>query len=184
MFRCTSILGGPRADVRLAEEHRATGRLIVDGGLSHTFLRNGWCTENCTQQVPVQPEHGVLGSAGDGRAGAAPRADYAGAAAVVLTTEDHDDTAHELSGDQPFTLAEYAAELARHSGRPVAYHDLPAGQFLQALVKAGVPVPTPRSSSTSASTPSVRHCSPAAAGTSHACSAGPRSRSPTPSRLP
>ncbi|GAA0920401.1 SDR family oxidoreductase [Streptomyces thermoalcalitolerans] len=137
----TSILGGPRADFRLAEEHKATEQLIVDSGLNHTFLRNGWYTENYTDQMSVQLEHGVLGSAGDGRIGAAPRADYAEAAAVVLTTEGHDNTAYELSGDQAFTLAEYAAELARQSGRPVAYHDLPPEQFLQALTSAGVPAP-------------------------------------------
>ncbi|MGX4694508.1 SDR family oxidoreductase [Streptomyces sp. JNUCC 63] len=137
----TGILGGPQADFRLAEEHKATEQLIVDSGLNHTFLRNGWYTENYTEQVPVQLEHGVAGSAGDGRVGAAPRADYAEAAAVVLTTEGHDNRTYELSGDHAFTLAEYAAELARRSGRPVTYHDLPAEQFLQVLTGAGVPAP-------------------------------------------
>ncbi|MFI0898110.1 NAD(P)H-binding protein [Streptomyces sp. NPDC020983] len=135
----TGILGGPAADFALADEHKATERLIVDSGLVHTFLRNGWYTENYTAQIPVQLAHGVAGATGEGRIGAAPRADYAEAAAVVLTTDGHDNTAYELSGDDPFTLAEYAAEVARLSGRRVDHHELEPARLREVLVGAGVP---------------------------------------------
>ncbi|WP_031522244.1 NAD(P)H-binding protein [Streptomyces sp. NRRL F-5123] len=137
----TGILGGPAADFVLADEHKATEQLIVDSGLVHTFLRNGWYTENYTAQIPVQLAHGVAGAAGAGRIGAAPRADYAEAAAAVLTTGGHDNTAYELSGDDTFTLAEYAAELTRQSGTQVDHHDLDAPRLLDVLVGAGLPVP-------------------------------------------
>ncbi|MFI0942909.1 SDR family oxidoreductase [Streptomyces sp. NPDC021020] len=137
----TGILGGPAADFVLADEHKATEQLIVDSGLVHTFLRNGWYTENYTAQIPVQLAHGVAGAAGDGRIGAAPRADYAEAAAAVLTTGGHDGAAYELSGDDTFTLAEYAAELTRQSGVQVAHHELDAPQLRDVLVGAGLPGP-------------------------------------------
>jgi NAD(P)H dehydrogenase (quinone) len=137
----TSILGCPSVDFQLAAEHKATEQAILDSGLTYTFLRNGWYSENQTAQIPVQLQHGVFGSAHDGRIGFASRADYAAAAAVVLTTGGHEDTAYELSGDVAWTLAEYAAELSRQSGTEVAYHDLPSEAFQGILVGAGVPEP-------------------------------------------
>src|SRR2546421_11896923 len=77
----TGVLGGPAADFKLAEEHKATEQAILDSGLTYTFLRNGWYNENYTAQIPVQLQHGIVGSAGEGRGGAAARADYAAAAA-------------------------------------------------------------------------------------------------------
>ncbi|MER7397629.1 SDR family oxidoreductase [Streptomyces sp. NPDC000151] len=135
----TGVLGGPTADFRLADEHKVTEQAILDSGLTYTFLRNGWYNENYTAQIPTQLEHGVVGSAGDGRVGSAARADYAAAAAVVLTTEGHDNATYELSGDDAWTLAEYAAELSRQSGKEVAYTDLPAEDLKAVLAGAGVP---------------------------------------------
>jgi NAD(P)H dehydrogenase (quinone) len=137
----TSILGCPSADFQLAAEHKATEQAILDSGLTYTFLRNGWYSENLTAQIPVQLQHGVVGSARDGRIGFASRADYAAAATVVLTAGGHEDKAYELSGDVAWTLAEYAAELSRQSGMEVAYNDVPADVYQGILIGAGIPAP-------------------------------------------
>ncbi|MFE2523756.1 SDR family oxidoreductase [Streptomyces sp. NPDC059382] len=136
----TGILGGPEADFDLAAEHKVTEQAILESGLPYTFLRNGWYHENYTAQLPVVLEHGaVVGSAGEGRIASAARADYAAAAAVVLTGEGHLNTVYELSGDTAWSLAEYAAEVARQSGREVAYAEVPADTHLGILTGAGVP---------------------------------------------
>ncbi|MFD8986165.1 SDR family oxidoreductase [Streptomyces sp. NPDC059564] len=136
----TGILGGPEADFELAAEHKVTEQAVLDSGLPYTFLRNGWYHENYTAQLPVVLEHGaVLGSAGEGRIASAARADYAAAAAAVLTGEGHLNRVYELSGDTAWSLAEYADEVARQSGREVAYAALPADAHLTALTGAGVP---------------------------------------------
>ncbi|MGW4698385.1 NAD(P)H-binding protein [Kitasatospora cineracea] len=135
----TGVLGGPDADFRLADEHKATEQLILDSGLPYTFLRNGWYTENYTALIPVQLEHGVAGSTAGGRIGTATRADYAAAAAEALTGEGHANRIYELSGDTAWTLEEYAAELSRQSGREVAHHELPAEVNLGVLTGAGLP---------------------------------------------
>ncbi|MFJ5220427.1 SDR family oxidoreductase [Streptomyces sp. NPDC088354] len=137
----TGILGGPAADFALGDEHKATERALLDSGLTYTLLRNGWYTENYTAQIPVHLEHGVVGSAGEGRVGSAARGDFAAAAAAVLTGEGHENKAYELSGDHAWTLAEYAAELSRQSGRTVTYTDLPEAAFAEVLVGAGLPAP-------------------------------------------
>ena len=137
----TGVLGGPAADFALAAEHKATEQAILDSGLTYTFLRNGWYTENYTAQIPVQLEHGVVGSTGDGKVGSATREDFAGAAAAVLLGEGHENTAYELSGDEAWTLAEYAAELSKQSGKEVTYADVPPEALKGILLGAGLPEP-------------------------------------------
>ncbi|MFF8847198.1 SDR family oxidoreductase [Streptomyces sp. NPDC015127] len=141
----TGVLGGPEADFDLAAEHKATERLILESGLPYTFLRNGWYTENYTGNLTPVLEHGtVVGSAGDGRIASAGRADYAAAAAAVLTGEGHLGAAYELSGDTAWSLAEYAAELSRQTGRTITYTEVPAETHLGILTGAGVPEPFAR----------------------------------------
>ncbi|MGG8410592.1 SDR family oxidoreductase [Streptomyces sp. 12297] len=138
----TGILGGPEADFELAAEHRATERAVLDSGLPHTFLRNGWYHENYTAQLgPVLAHGAVVGSAGEGRIASAARADYAAAAAAVLTGEGHLGRAYELSGDTAWSLAEYAAEVAARSGREVSYANVSADAHLSVLTGVGVPEP-------------------------------------------
>ncbi|MEU7735371.1 SDR family oxidoreductase [Streptomyces griseus] len=136
----TGILGGPDADFTLADEHRATERLILDSELPYTFLRNGWYTENYTANLaPVLEHRAVLANAGEGRIASASRADYAAAAVAVLTGDGHLNTAYELSGDTAWSLAEYAALLSELTGEEIAYRNVPAAAHQEALVGAGVP---------------------------------------------
>ncbi|MEV6575222.1 SDR family oxidoreductase [Streptomyces sp. NPDC051577] len=136
----TGILGGPEADFDLAAEHKVTEQAILDSGLPYTFLRNGWYHENYTGRLSVVLEHGaVVGNAGEGRIASAARADYAAAAAAVLTGEGHLNAVYELSGDTAWSLAEYAAEVTGQSGREVAYVEVPAEAHLGILTGAGVP---------------------------------------------
>ncbi len=81
----------------------------------------------------------MVASAGEGRVASAARADYAAAAAVVLTGEGHLNRVYELSGDTAWSLSEYAAEVARQSGREVAYSAVPGDAHLEVLTGAGVP---------------------------------------------
>jgi len=81
----------------------------------------------------------VLGCAGAGRISSAARADYAAAAAAVLTRGDQAGRVYELAGDDAYTLEAFAQEIARLSGKPVAYRDLPAPAYASALVDAGLP---------------------------------------------
>ncbi|WP_055568992.1 NAD(P)H-binding protein [Streptomyces atriruber] len=138
----TGILGGPDADFDLAAEHKATEQLILDSGLPHTFLRNGWYHENYTEHLaPVLAHGAVVASAGEGRVASASRADYAAAAVAVLTGEGHEGKVYELSGDVAWSFAEYAAEITAQSGKDISYADVPAEQHLAVLTGAGVPEP-------------------------------------------
>lgn len=136
----TSILHGQASPMALAAEHKATEDLLAASGLPTALLRNGWYTENYLMGAGPAIAHGVLlGSAGDGVISAASRADYAEAAAVVLTRGEAG--TFELAGDSGFTLAELAAALAEISGKPVAYQNLPQADYAKALEGAGLPAP-------------------------------------------
>ena len=138
----TSIVNAGTSTLKLAEDHLATEALLLGSGVPFVLLRNSWYLENYTAQLAPVLEHGVLfGSAGQGRVSAAARADYAAAAAVVLTTDGHAGRAYELGGDAPFTLAELAAEITACSGTPVRYTDLSEADHIRTLAVHGLPQP-------------------------------------------
>lgn len=138
----TSLLHADSSQLGLAAEHKATEALIRSSGLPFVLLRNGWYTENYLASLPAVLAHGaVIGCAGDGRISCAPRADYAEAAAAVLAGGNHSGRVYELAGDDSFTLAEYAAEIARQSGKPILYKNLSQADYVAALITAGLPAP-------------------------------------------
>lgn len=140
----TSAPKATTTPMKLAEEHRLTEEAIAASGAPATILRNGWYFENYLGQLDTYLEHGaILGSAGEGRISGAARADFAAAAAAVLTADpaDHVGRVYELGGDTSFTLAELAAALTASTGTPIAYADVPPAEQLAVLVAAGVPQP-------------------------------------------
>lgn len=137
----TSVLHADTSLLALAEEHRQTEDYLRKSGVPFALLRNGWYHENYTASVPSALAHGAhFGSAGTGRISSAARADYAGAAAAVLTSSDSQaGKVYELAGDDAYTLSDFAALIARQSGQPVVYTDLPEAEFKGALLGAGLP---------------------------------------------
>jgi NAD(P)H dehydrogenase (quinone) len=138
----TSLLHADTSPLGLAAEHTATEALLRASGVPHVLLRNGWYTENYLAGLPAVLQHGaVIGSAGEGRIASAARADYAAAAAAVLTRDDQAGQVHELAGDTAYTLAEFAAEVGRQTGRAIPYVNLPEADYRGALLGAGLPAP-------------------------------------------
>ena len=136
----TSILHGDRSPLALAGEHIATEQALKDSEVPYVLLRNGWYHENYTANLAGALAHGFAGSAGEGRIAGAARADFAAAAATVLTTPGHEGKAYELGG-AAFTMAEYVAEVAKQTGKALSYADLPPDAFRGILVGAGMPAP-------------------------------------------
>ncbi|MBY3230521.1 SDR family oxidoreductase [Rhizobium laguerreae] len=138
----TSILHADTCQLGLAVAHRETEVMLKQSALPYVLLRNGWYTENYLSSLPSALQYGAfIGCAGDGQIASATRLDYAEAAAGVLTSADQAGKVYELAGDEPYTLAELAAEVARQTTKSITYRDLAEAEFRAALIRAGLPMP-------------------------------------------
>jgi NAD(P)H dehydrogenase (quinone) len=136
----TSIANADTTGMKLAAEHQATEAILRESGVPFVLLRNGWYLENYTDQLPGTLAQGAIaGSAGEGRVSAAARVDYAHAAAAVLVADGQAGRIYELGGDEPFTMAELAAEISAAAGKHISYQDLPAQEYAGMLAGFGVP---------------------------------------------
>ncbi|GAA5191984.1 SDR family oxidoreductase [Rugosimonospora acidiphila] len=139
----TGVFGGPKADFLLAGEHRETEQLILNSGLSYTFLRNNWYSDASmfTGDLAGILERGAISNSvvPGARLATAPRTDYAAAAAVVLNHHGHLNKAYELGGDAEWTFEEFAEEVSRQSGRKVVHESLSPEAHKALMTSAGVP---------------------------------------------
>lgn len=136
----TSLLHAAETPLGLGAEYRDTEAALHASGLPFAVLRNGWYTENITATAAQEVLSGVrTGAAAQGHFSTAARADYAAAAAVVLTAETASGQVYELAGDTSFSLDDYAATLSRVSGKPVHYDNLSPAEYRVHLLAVGVP---------------------------------------------
>ncbi|KLU24079.1 quinone oxidoreductase [Caballeronia mineralivorans PML1(12)] len=136
----TSVLHADTTPLGLAAEHRETEAALRASAVPFVLLRNGWYTENYTHSLASALEHGaILGCAGNGRIASAARADYAEAAAIVMTRDAQAGCVYELAGDTAYTLADLAAEVTRQSGKKVEYRNLSEPEYKEALIEVGLP---------------------------------------------
>lgn len=135
----TSATEADTTSLVLAPEHKATEEALAASGLTTTILRNGWYSENYVATLEQARATGVITtSTGGGRVASADRADFAAAAAVVLTTEGHEGAVHELSGDTAWSFDDLAAVLSDLLGRQVRHDDVTPEQHREALLAAGL----------------------------------------------
>jgi NAD(P)H dehydrogenase (quinone) len=136
----TSLLHADTSSINLAGEHIATEAKLKESGIPYTLLRNGWYTENYMGAIQGAVASGILlGSAGNGKIASAARADYAEAAAAVLTGEGHQGKIYELAGDEAYTLTDLANEISRQTGKNIQYKNLPESEYAGILKSAGLP---------------------------------------------
>ncbi len=136
----TSLLHADKSPLSLATEHFATEEAIKKSGLTYTFLRNGWYTENYSGSAKGAVNAGAfIGCAGEGRISSAARKDYAEAATVVLTGEGYENKTLELAGDGAYSLSELASEISLQTGTFVPYNNLTEAQYSDILKSFGLP---------------------------------------------
>ena len=103
------------------------------------ILRNNWYAENYAQDLATARETGAfVTSAGEGRVASAARADYAEAAAVVLTESGHEGQVYELAGDEAWTFDVLAAALAEVLGRDVELRQVSSEEHVAILEGVGL----------------------------------------------
>ena len=136
----TSLLRADTSPLGLAQEHRETEKLIQDSGITYTFLRNNWYSENYLAGVAHTIEIGTLfGAAQDGRISSASRIDYAEAAAKVLTSTGYENKTYELAGSESFSLSDLATFIGQAVNKDIIYQNLSAEEYTRGLTQAGLP---------------------------------------------
>jgi NAD(P)H dehydrogenase (quinone) len=140
LFAYTSVLRADSSTLLVAPDHLGTEKYILSSGVPWVFLRHPSYLENYTASLGAALEHGAIpGASGEARNSAATRADLAEAAATVLTTPDRAGKIYELGGDIAFTMAEFAAEVSKQSGKKVVYKNLPEQAYEAVLESVGLP---------------------------------------------
>ena len=139
----TSLLHAGVSKLGIAGEHRETEAALGESGVPYVVLRNGWYTENYAAGIPAALAHNALaGSACEGRISSAARADYAEAAAIVLSADQIESgRIYELAGDDSYTLTEFAQEISAQTRKEIPYANLPESEFKGMLLDAGLPAP-------------------------------------------
>ena len=136
----TSLFRADTTGINIAGEHLASEKTLKESGIAYTILRNGWYSENYTMSIPGAIKGGAfLGSAKDGKISSAPRADYAEAAAVVLSDEGYKGKTFELAGDSSYTLSDLAREVSKQAGTSIPYKDIPEQEYANILKNIGLP---------------------------------------------
>jgi len=137
----TSILNARNSKLALAPEHKETEEILEKSGLNHDVLRMPWYSDNYVGGLAPAIEHGTIyGAAGEGRLSTASRADLAAGAAAALVDGKGGDI-YELAGDESWSMDEFAAEVSKHSGKPVKYVNQSEADFTKTLEGAGLPPP-------------------------------------------
>jgi len=122
----TSYVGAAAdATFTLARDHYLTEEHIKESGLAYTLLRDSLYLDFLPSMV--WPDQAIRGPGGDGRVACVSRDDVADVAVAVLAATGradgagHDGATYDLTGPNALSLAQIAAEMARHSGRQITY---------------------------------------------------------------
>ncbi len=134
-----SAMGGRGAV--FPRQHADSEDYIKSTGLTYTFLRpNGFMQNFINYNAPtINTQNAFYASQGDSRVSHIDLRDIAAVAVKTLTEDGHEGKAYTLTGPEAISNARVAEILSDDTGRDIKYVDLPAEQFKQALVGAGVP---------------------------------------------
>ena len=121
-------------------DHKATEEALRASGLAWTFLRNNLYAE---YQVPTAAQAIATGqlvtNAADGRTAFVSRDDCAAAAAAVLTSAGHENTAYDITGPEAVSAEDIAALAGEIGGKDIDVVHVDDDGFVAGLTGAGLP---------------------------------------------
>lgn len=124
----------------LAQDHRRTEQILEQSGVAWTFLRNQIYMNGQLAAAREAAGSGTLTTwQPDLKVAYVTREDCAAAAAAVLATPGHDNTAYNITGPQAVGAVELGRAVALLSGRPVAVEAMTQEVYIQHQIDAGVP---------------------------------------------
>ncbi|MEA2288875.1 MAG: hypothetical protein QOD55_872 [Solirubrobacteraceae bacterium] len=115
------VNASPDATFTFARDHFHTEEHIRRAGVEHTFLRHNLYID----YIPLMcGTDGVIrGPAGDGRVALVSRDDIADVLTVTLTGHGHEGQTYDVTGAEPLTMTDAAAELSRVTRRQIRFEN-------------------------------------------------------------
>jgi uncharacterized protein YbjT (DUF2867 family) len=143
MVKLSALQASPDWPVPAPRWHGQVEEFLRHSSLAWTVLRPNFFFQNLVSGFtpPIGPSGQLAVPAGDVRISMVDTRDIAAVAARVLTEDGHEGAIHELTGSQAVSFPDVADALARASGRPIRYIDIPPEQELHRLRSARVPRP-------------------------------------------
>ncbi|MFL9845901.1 SDR family oxidoreductase [Flavobacterium rhizosphaerae] len=124
----------------LAKDHAETGDYLKASGVGYTLLNNSLYADVIPMFVGENVlENGIFFPAGQGRVPFATRDDMALAAAVVLTTQGHENKEYAIANDESLSFKDIAEIISEITGKQITYTSPDAETYKNVLKEAGVP---------------------------------------------
>ncbi|TDD67410.1 NmrA family transcriptional regulator [Jiangella aurantiaca] len=123
------------------EEAQAAERVVQESGLEWTIVRCAWFNQNFDENYLLEPilAGEVALPAGDVPEPFVDADDIADVAVAALTEDGHVGELYELTGPRLLTFAEAVAEIAKATGREIAFVPVPLDDYSAALEAEGLP---------------------------------------------
>jgi NAD(P)H dehydrogenase (quinone) len=125
----------------LQDSHLKTENWIKESGMTYTILQNATYLDMLPMFIGEQVlETGVIMQpAENGKSSLALRQELAEAAAVVLTTEGHENKTYPLVNNQAISYNEVAETIAQISGKDITYQSPSPEEYQVTLKTYGIP---------------------------------------------
>ncbi len=140
IVKLSQLHADPNAQQRFLRYHGVVEAAVQASGLTFTFLRPNLYMQGLLNFRQSIREKGVFfTAAGDARISAVDVRDLADVAVAALITSRHNNKVYSLTGPAALTFSEMAQQIAKATGRPVAFVDVPAEAMRAALLDLGFP---------------------------------------------
>lgn len=140
IVKCSTLLARSGSALPPFDWHGRIEERLRESGVPSVVLRSCFYMTNLlTATETVRASGSLVAPAGEGRIAMIDPRDTAAAAAVALTEDAHVGRTYELTGPEPVSYADVAAELSRATGSPIAYVDVSPAAAREGLVAAGMP---------------------------------------------
>ncbi|MEN9909141.1 MAG: hypothetical protein RLZZ540_2290 [Bacteroidota bacterium] len=124
----------------LAQSHIDTDNAIKASGMQYTIFRNNLYLDVLPMFLGEKVlESGIYFPAGEGKAAYVSRNDLAEAAAIVLSSDGHENKEYAMNNIEDYSMNDVAKTLSTITNKEVLYLNPNAEDYQAALTNAGVP---------------------------------------------
>ena len=140
IVKLSAIAAETDSPIPFSVAHAHIERALRAGLIPWVILRSGFFMSNLFASAETIRQTGqIFAPAGDAKIAMIDPRDVAAAAAATLLDDGHDGQTHVLTGPEPITYADVAADLSAVIGRPIVFVDVPDSAARAAMLESGAP---------------------------------------------